>query len=147
MQKVRVKTRATSEPLTMQPVRTCPKCGADLPKDALGGLCPKCLVQAAFRPETGGQDEEIGSQKSEVGGQRSAGSGQQAAPAEGQTIRLDLDGDSVIEPTGLQIGHYKLLQKIGEGGFGVVYMAEQDRTAPAQGRPQGHQARHGYAGR
>jgi tetratricopeptide (TPR) repeat protein/serine/threonine protein kinase len=30
-----------------------------------------------------------------------------------------------IEPIGTQIGSYKLLQKIGEGGFGVVYMAEQ----------------------
>ena len=28
---------------------------------------------------------------------------------------------------GHQIGRYKLLQKIGEGGFGVVYMAEQQR--------------------
>jgi serine/threonine protein kinase len=28
---------------------------------------------------------------------------------------------------GTQIGHYKLLQQIGEGGRGVVYMAEQER--------------------
>jgi serine/threonine protein kinase len=38
-------------------------------------------------------------------------------------------GDATIEqPTerlGTQIGPYKLLQQIGEGGFGVVYMAEQ----------------------
>src|SRR5262245_5744589 len=29
------------------------------------------------------------------------------------------------ERVGAQIGPYKLLQQIGEGGFGVVYMAEQ----------------------
>src|ERR1051325_508219 len=30
-----------------------------------------------------------------------------------------------LEPPGTLIGQYKLLQKIGEGGCGVVYMAEQ----------------------
>ena len=36
----------------------------------------------------------------------------------------------VSETAGTQIGPYKLLQQIGEGGMGVVYMAEQ--TAPVQ---------------
>jgi WD40 repeat protein/serine/threonine protein kinase len=31
-----------------------------------------------------------------------------------------------LEPAGCKIGRYKLLQKIGEGGCGVVYMAEQE---------------------
>src|SRR5262245_44092327 len=31
----------------------------------------------------------------------------------------------VAERPGVQIGPYKLLQQIGEGGFGVVFMAEQ----------------------
>jgi serine/threonine protein kinase len=32
---------------------------------------------------------------------------------------------SITEAPGTVIGHYKLLQQIGEGGFGTVYMAEQ----------------------
>jgi serine/threonine protein kinase/tetratricopeptide (TPR) repeat protein len=33
----------------------------------------------------------------------------------------------LTEGLGTRIGHYKLLQKIGEGGGGVVYMAEQEK--------------------
>src|SRR5206468_4147224 len=35
-------------------------------------------------------------------------------------------GPSLAEKPGDRIGHYKLLQQIGEGGCGVVYMAEQE---------------------
>src|SRR5438874_1000564 len=38
--------------------------------------------------------------------------------------------DASLEKPGTQIGPYKLLQQIGEGGMGVVYMAEQ--TEPVQ---------------
>jgi serine/threonine protein kinase/WD40 repeat protein len=38
-----------------------------------------------------------------------------------------LDGPPVNEGPGTKIGPYKLLELIGEGGFGFVYMAEQDR--------------------
>ena len=43
-----------------------------------------------------------------------------AAVLPGKTVRLPL-----TEKPGDTIGHYKLLQQIGEGGCGVVYMAEQ----------------------
>jgi serine/threonine protein kinase/WD40 repeat protein len=44
-----------------------------------------------------------------------------SAPTFGQTL------DPIRETAGTVIGRYKLLQQIGEGGMGVVYMAEQER--------------------
>jgi eukaryotic-like serine/threonine-protein kinase len=45
-------------------------------------------------------------------------------PQEGQTVAADARLD---EGPGTVIGRYKLLQQIGEGGMGVVYMAEQEQ--------------------
>ena len=39
-----------------------------------------------------------------------------------------IDRPPIAERPGTQIGPYKLLQQIGEGGMGVVYMAEQTRA-------------------
>ncbi len=47
------------------------------------------------------------------------------APA-GQWIDRDASL-TLTEQPGMRVGHYKLLQQIGEGGMGVVYMAEQEQ--------------------
>ena len=44
-------------------------------------------------------------------------------PGAGRTVRIELPHS---EKAGDKIGRYKLLQQIGEGGCGVVYMAEQE---------------------
>ena len=54
------------------------------------------------------------------------------------------ESSSLDERIGSWIGRYKLLQQIGEGGCGVVYMAEQERARPPPRRPQNHQAGHGH---
>jgi serine/threonine protein kinase len=42
-------------------------------------------------------------------------------------VAATIIGDKPPEQVGSVIGAYKLLQQIGEGGFGVVYMAEQEK--------------------
>ena len=84
---------------------TCRECGTAIPGDALWSLCPQCLL----------------------------GLGLQAAPkeprqdttSEGQ-IDEPIVAEYLTEKTGDRIGRYRLVQEIGHGGCGVVYMAEQE---------------------
>ncbi|MCF7734479.1 MAG: protein kinase, partial [Akkermansiaceae bacterium] len=80
---------------------TCPACGAPLAQGNPSGMCPACLLRAA------------------MGG----ASSQDPAPDEADTAQWP---PTLSEQPGTRIGHYKLLEQIGEGGFGVVWMAEQE---------------------
>src|ERR1044071_78776 len=93
--------------------RTCSQCGAPLPEDAPGGRCPKCLVQLALEESRVGQNDlpAEAAHESGVDLPRSTIAASGSVP--------------ISERTGMMIGRYKLLQQIGEGGFGTVFMAEQ----------------------
>src|SRR5229473_1946702 len=81
----------------MPQARACLQCGAELPADAPKGLCPKCLLGAVLQPAQ--------------------------VPPDEPTIRMEPSPDAEAHE---RIGRYKILQKIGEGGCGVVYMADQE---------------------
>jgi len=87
--------------------RICPNCGTERTDDAMGGLCPKCLARFSFF---------------ELEGDESASKLPEAAE---NTVKVEPKEDVEGEHPGMMIGRYKLLEQIGEGGFGVVYMAEQ----------------------
>ena len=59
------------------------------------------------------------------------GDGPDPAMDRDDTVTQHHNTVSIGEGPGSRIGPYKLLQKIGEGGFGVVYMAEQTNACRA----------------
>ena len=78
----------------------CPECGAELgPEASPDGLCPRCLLKLAMK-----ESKEVAAR-----------------------VTTTASASLPMESAGSAIGPYKLLQEIGEGGFGVVYMADQER--------------------
>jgi serine/threonine protein kinase len=93
----------------MSTVALCPKCGSQLSSDAPAGLCIACLLAGALSIPTRKPNADAV-----------------------DTNAAKCDIGPAGEKPGDRIGRYKLLQKIGEGGCGVVYMAEQ--TEPIRRR-------------
>ena len=80
------------------PNQRCSKCGAALTAGSLEDLCPACMLEAGLSA--------------------------QASTIEEANSGMPVDAPAPLS-TGVRIGRYKILQELGEGGCGVVYMAEQ----------------------
>jgi len=81
----------------------CSVCGTEMSRQASGGHCLECLLRLGLTTEPQAPGRVF------------------APPLPSETTPLP------AEQTGSRIGRYKVLEPIGEGGAGAVYLAEQQR--------------------
>src|SRR5215467_5634054 len=81
----------------MKSAPLCPRCGARLRTTKLGGLCPRCVGRGLLAVEPAFN----------------------AAP-------MQSERQAALETTSEKIGRFRLGEKLGEGGSGVVYAADQE---------------------
>jgi len=84
--------------------------------------------QAAYLERACGQDQELRWRLEKLlhAGRKAKDFFQKHNPGAALRGNLDVAAELVSEGAGSVIGRYKLLEKIGERGMGVVYMAEQE---------------------
>src|SRR5262245_9409699 len=91
----------------------CGECGKMIPVESPSGFCAERLLRLGLNE--GCQKSEINGKRSEDGCQKEEDTAQRAKTT------------PPTEKSGDRIGRYRLLEEIGHGGCGVVYMAEQEQ--------------------
>src|SRR5437667_2678281 len=95
---------------------TCGECGTAIPADSPGGFCAQCLLGLGLKSAENQPETESKPAAQDPN-----------SPVESEGFRSAATGfSSPTEKSGDRIGRYRLLQEIGHGGCGVVYMAEQE---------------------
>src|SRR5947209_6356526 len=84
---------------------------------------PSAAARAAYLDRACGGDPAIRARVETLLGAHDRAGGFLESPAQPPTA--DVDRPTPTEALGTVIGPYKLMEQIGEGGMGVVYVAEQ----------------------
>src|SRR6266850_987025 len=105
----------------------CGECGAAIPADSPRGFCAECLLGLGLnqmQKAEGRVQNEVGEQGEAGDGNGGQETGLQQAPKKAKPLQQT--AASLTDEPGDRIGRYHLLEEIGHGGCGVVYLAEQD---------------------
>src|SRR5947207_11629542 len=105
----------------------CTQCGTTIPPDSPRGFCAECLLSLGLNqmPKAAGTVQDEGGQEEETGqGNGGQKIGWQQGPKKPKGP--EKAAASLTDEPNDTIGRYRLLQEIGHGGCGVVYLAEQD---------------------